>query len=313
MFRHTRAKLVLQCHQVSKPLIDLDQEIGPGPFNILIPEFDDHLGESANRSYRVDRVGFASCIGITAHRPWSFPSGSGAPSQNLQEFLFSRDTGTPNSRARSALLPASSPANTTLVFRDTEPATLAPDRRNAASASGRVISCESPRDYDALASERAACGAITSIVVDCPHACSPNLFEDGKIFRRVEKIEDSLRLDKTNAGHTIDGFNIGGNKIVERVKAVRQEAGRSLANKRNTKSENQPFQWTLLACLHSSAQITCTCLAQVPRVGRWRPNRAYRCHPGRGSCRDRRTGPPVFHRVPRCPLRPERQSDEHAA
>src|SRR5918993_1503307 len=138
MFRHTRAKLVLQRHQVSKPLIDLVQEIGPGPFNILIPEFDDHLGESANRSYRVDRVSFASCVGIAAHRFRSFPTGIGAPSR-ISKSSRSPNTGTPNWCARSALLPASSPAKTTLVFRDTEPATLAPARLNAASASGRVI------------------------------------------------------------------------------------------------------------------------------------------------------------------------------
>ena len=49
-----------------------------------------------------------------------------------------RGTGTPSCSAFVALLPASAPAITAHVFFETDPVTLAPSFRNAASASGRV-------------------------------------------------------------------------------------------------------------------------------------------------------------------------------
>src|SRR6476620_11076075 len=58
--------------------------------------------------------------------------------ESIANISVSLMIGTPSSRARSALLPESSPATTKFVFLETEPVTVAPARRRRSSACGRV-------------------------------------------------------------------------------------------------------------------------------------------------------------------------------
>src|SRR3954447_14742892 len=140
---HANPQLVLKRYEVGQPLVDLDEQVRTRPFHVLIPKLDDHLGEPTDGAHSVHRVCLPRRVGIATHVFRSLPLGNGAP-RRISKSCFSSSTGTPSSPARSALLPASSPANTALVFFDTEPATLAPERRRAASASMRVMFTRRP-------------------------------------------------------------------------------------------------------------------------------------------------------------------------
>ena len=58
---------------------------------------------------------------------------------------------------------------------------------------------------------------------------------------------DALRLHGPDAGYAVDRVRIGGNKVVEGVKSVGQEAGGALADERDAERKDEPFQGTLLA------------------------------------------------------------------
>src|SRR5918993_511264 len=133
---HSSAQLILERHEIGQSLVDLHEQVGTRSFHVLVPELNNHLSESTDGPDDVDRVRFARRVGVAAHDSSSLPLGSGAP-RRIARSCSSPRTGTPSSRARSALLPASSPANTAVVFFETETATLAPPGRNTASAASR--------------------------------------------------------------------------------------------------------------------------------------------------------------------------------
>src|SRR5215217_4614826 len=128
--------------EVVEALFDLLEDIGARAADVFVAQLDHHLGEAGDRSNGMDWIVLARRCRVAAHCCVSSAgSGSSGCSDEPSSSAISAASsmiGIFNSLARSALLPASSPATTNDVFFETELVTVAPARRNRSSACGRV-------------------------------------------------------------------------------------------------------------------------------------------------------------------------------
>src|SRR6185436_1819291 len=109
----------------------LDQRLVDDRQHLLRARLGDRqeaAAEAGDREYRFSQLG--------VHGGQRFCS--------ISRNSFSCSTRTPSLRARSSLLPASSPATTKSVFLDTEPATLCPLASSAVLAASRVMPASVP-------------------------------------------------------------------------------------------------------------------------------------------------------------------------
>lgn len=52
--------------EILKPLIYLDEKIGPRALNVLVPKLDEHLGDASDRAHGVDRIVLPAGIRVSA-------------------------------------------------------------------------------------------------------------------------------------------------------------------------------------------------------------------------------------------------------
>lgn len=67
--RHPVPELILLFEEIFEPLVDLAEKVGARPRHILIPQLDEHLGDSGDRAHGVDRVILTGRYRVAAHHP----------------------------------------------------------------------------------------------------------------------------------------------------------------------------------------------------------------------------------------------------